>query len=312
MTITVIGHFCFDVIEHPSGDEIHSYGGIFFSVAALASLLGQHDTVFPIFGVGKADYDSLIERLKAHPNVNTSGIFKFNDLTNKVRLIYSSKEKRIECSKHISEPIPWKRIRPFLESDMILVNMISGFDITLETLDEIRMEIREKQTPIYLDVHCLACGINPDFTRFFRPIDTWRRWFFMLHGVQMNEDEAANISLERFDDATLAKHILALNTKTLHITRGERGSTVFINENKNIKRFDIAGIEPEKAVDTTGCGDVFAAAYCVHYLKTKDVVASTEFANKVASFNAQILGSKEIDKLYIFNLEKDVVQERKA
>jgi sugar/nucleoside kinase (ribokinase family) len=310
MTITVIGHVCFDVIEYPTGDEIQSYGGIFFSVAALANLLGQNDKVFPVFGIGKSDYDSLIERLQVYPNVDTSGIFKFNGPTNQVRLLYSSKEKRIECSKQISEPIPWKRIRPFLESDMILINMISGFDITLETLDEIRMEIREKHTPIYLDVHCLACGINPDFTRFFRPIDTWRRWFFMLHGVQMNDDEAANISPERSDNATLAKHILALNTKTLHITRGEHGTTVFINENKNIKRSDIAGIEPENAVDTTGCGDVFSAAYCSYYLKKKDIIASTEFANKVASFNTRIPGSKEIDRLSLFNLEKDVLQER--
>jgi len=312
MTITVIGHLCLDIIEFPDGKEAQGYGGIFFSIAALANLLGPNDTVLPIFGVGKADYDSFIERLKAYPNVNTSGIFKFSGPTNQVRLSYSSKEKRIERSEHISEPISWKRIRPFLESDMILVNMISGFDITLETLDEIRMEVREKQTPIYLDVHCLACGINQDFTRFFRAIDTWRRWFFMLHGVQMNEDEAANISTERFDDSTLAKHVLALDTKTLHITRGEHGSTVFINEHKNIQRFDVAGIEPEKAVDTTGCGDVFTAAYCAYYIKKKDIAASTEFAVRVASFNAQLPGSKEIDKLSTFNIEKYVLQERKV
>jgi len=311
MKITVIGHLCLDVIVDADGNEAEGYGGIFFSIATLANLLGKNDTVFPIFGVGKTDYDALMERLSAYPNVDTSGIFKFNGPTNQVRLMYSTKEKRIECSKNISEPIPWKKIRLFLESDMILITMVSGFDITLETLDEIRMEVREQQTPIYLDVHCLACGINPDFTRFYRPIDTWRRWFFMLHGVQMNEDEAFNISTEQFDDAKLAKQVLVLDTKTLHITRGRNGSTVFINKQKNIQRLDIAGIESGRTVDTTGCGDVFSAAYCAHYINTKDIAASTEFAVRVASLKTQLSGSKEIDKLSVYNIENCLPQEQR-
>ena len=311
MKITVIGHLCLDVIVDANGNETEGYGGIFFSIAALANLLGPKDLIVPVVGIGKIDCDSFIERLKAYPNVDTSGIFKFNDPTNQVRLMYSTKEKRIECSKNISEPIQWKKIRPFLESDMILINMVSGFDITLETLDEIRMETREKQTPIYLDVHCLACGINPDFTRFLRPIDTWRRWFFMLHGVQMNEDEALNISPEQFDDTKLAKQVLALDTKTLHITRGRNGSTVFISEQKNIQRLDIAGVESVNTVDTTGCGDVFSASYCAHYINTKDIAASTEFAVQVASLKAQLSGSKEIDKLSVYNIEKCLHQEKR-
>ncbi|MBI4811021.1 MAG: hypothetical protein HY800_06200, partial [Ignavibacteriales bacterium] len=230
MIITVIGHICLDVIEFPGGSKTQSYGGIFFSFAALANLLGKNDVIIPVFGVGKTDYDALIEQLKDYKNIDKSAIFKINGPTNQVRLIYSTKEKRIECSKHISEPIPWKKMRPFLDTDMIYVNMISGYDLTLETMDELRMETREKKTQIYLDVHCLPCDINPDFTRFYHPVETWRRWLFMLHAVQMNETEAASISTEHFNEMTLAKHVLALNTKALHITKGNRGSTVYIDQ----------------------------------------------------------------------------------
>ena len=156
MKITVIGHLCLDVILHPDGTETQSYGGIFFSVAALANLLGSKDTVAPVFGVGKGDYDALIERLTAYPNVDRSGIYSFNGPTNRVRLIYSNTSERTECSKRISEPIPLKKIRPHLDGTMILVNMISGFDITLETFDEIRMGAREESIPIYLDVQRLG------------------------------------------------------------------------------------------------------------------------------------------------------------
>ncbi|HMD13841.1 MAG TPA: carbohydrate kinase family protein [Bacteroidota bacterium] len=311
MIIPVIGHLCLDIIEHPDKTETQSYGGIFFSVVTLANLLSAKDTIRPVFGVGKSDYDELIERLSRYPNVDSSGIFKFNGPTNQVRLMYSSKEQRIECSQSISEPIPWKRIRPELShADMVLVNMISGMDITLETLDEIRMDVRDDHVPVYLDVHSLTLGINPDFTRFHRSVEQWRRWLFMLHAVHLNEEEASILTSERLDEPSLAKHVLAMNTKTLHITRGKRGCTAYVDEHKHIQRADFAGIEPEKGIDPTGCGDVFVAAYCAHYMKFKNINTAVEFANRVAARKAQMPGSTDIDTLSSFRVEDLSLQER--
>ena len=304
MTIIVIGHLCLDVIDHPDGNETQSYGGILFSVATLANLLASTDTIYPVLGVGKNEYDAFIDQLSAYPNVDTSGIYHFDAPTNQVRLVYTTSAKRIECSKHIADPVPLKKIQPYLNADMILVDMISGFDITLETLDEIRIAVREKHTPIYMDVHSLTLGTAEDFTRFHRPVDTWRRWLFMLHAAQMNEEEAAILSPEKLNEQSFANHTLALNTNSLLITRGERGCTAFIDERKHVKRFDIPGIPIQQAVDPTGCGDVFAAAYCAHYMRTKDILASATFANRVAAFNAQLPGSTDIDKLSTFRLQE--------
>lgn len=300
MKITVIGHLCLDVIRHPDESETQSYGGIFFPVATLANLLGPKDTVAPVFGVGRSDYDAFIERLKAYPNVDSSGIFTFSGPTNQVRLVYATTSERTECSRHISEPITLKRIRQHLDADMLLVNMISGFDVTLETLDEIRMDLREVGAPIYLDVHSLTLGIRDDFTRYHRPLELWRRWFFMIHAAQMNEEEAASLTAEKLDEAALANHTLALNTGTLLITRGERGCTAFIDERKHMRRLDVPGIRIEGAGDPTGCGDVFGAAYCAEYVKTKDIASSVLFANKVAALNAGLAGSQEIDRIRSF------------
>lgn len=300
MQITVVGHICFDIIKYPDGKENQSYGGIFYTVAALANLLGQDDVVIPVFGVGKSDYDEVISLLNKYGNVDTSAIYRMNGKTNQVTLTYQSDNCRVECSKNISEEIPIKKIRPTLSSDMIIINMISGFDISLETLDEIRIHVREENKPIYMDIHCLVCGVNPDFTRFYRPLEGWRRWLFMLHGVQMNEKEAKALTNEFSDENILASHILALNTNVLHITRGERGSTIYVNEHKNVKRYDFNPIKPEKAVDTTGCGDVYAAAYSVSYLKWKDIIKASSYANEVASFNAQFPGSSGINELSKF------------
>ena len=124
----------------------------------------------------------------------------------------------------------------------------------------------------------------------------------MLHAVQMNETEAANITGQKFSDEQLANQILALDTKALHITRGKAGSTVFIDVHKRIKRIDYPAVEPDAAIDTTGCGDVFGASYCAYYLKSKNISAATEFANRVASFNTQLPGSQQIEKLSKFSV----------
>jgi sugar/nucleoside kinase (ribokinase family) len=309
MKITVIGHLCLDVIQHPDGSETQSYGGIFFAVATLANLLGPGDTVAPVFGVGKADYDALTGRLKAYPNVDRSGIYQFNGPTNQVRLIYSSTSQRTECSKHISEPIPLKRIRPHLDADLILVNMISGFDVTLDTFDEIRVEVRDAAVPLYLDVHSLTLGIKEDFIRFHRPVELWRRWLFMVHAAQLNEEEAAILSPEHLNETSLANHTLALDTQALLITRGERGCTAFIDEHKHTRRVDVPGLQTASFPDPTGCGDVFGAAYCAHYARTKEIESSVNFANRVASLNAGLTGSEDIDKISSFRLVETAAEQ---
>jgi sugar/nucleoside kinase (ribokinase family) len=306
MNVTVIGHLCLDVIHQIDGSETHGYGGIYFSVAALANLLPSGDTVTPVFGVGKEDYDGLIRQLQRYPNINTDGIYRFPGPTNEVHLWYQDAAERIECSKHISEPIPLKKIRPHCDTDMILVNMISGFDITLETLDEIRMEVREHKTPVYLDVHSVTLGVKNDFTRMYQPVELWRRWLFMVHAAQMNEEEAAVLTPEKLDEGTLAKHVLALNTNVLHITRGERGCTTFVDEHKHLHRYDIGGIEVRQVIDPTGCGDVFAAAYCAQYLKTMNIFSSAQFANRVAAQKAGFAGSAQIDALSAFRLTESL------
>jgi sugar/nucleoside kinase (ribokinase family) len=297
MRILVIGHLCLDVIHHADGTETQSPGGIFFSVATLANLLPKSDTVVPVFGVGKNDYDNIISLIERYPNVDTSRVFKMSDPSNQVHLYYRDDKERVECSKNISEPIPIKKIRPDLDVDMILINMISGFDITLETLDEIRMEVRDAHTPVYMDVHSLTLGIKEDFTRFHRPVNPWRRWLFMIHAAQMNEEEAGILTEERYDEDGLAKQVLALNTKALVITRGEKGCTAYVDSHKHIQRHDCPGISIEKTIDPTGCGDVFAAAYCASYMRTKDIVGSLSFANKIAARKAELAGSDHIDVL---------------
>jgi sugar/nucleoside kinase (ribokinase family) len=299
MVITVVGHLCKDVIHLPDGTETHqeSFGGILFTILTLANLMNEKDRIQPVFGVGQVDYELLMELLKQYKNIDPSGIFKIKGPTNQVHLLFQKDtQAKIECSKHISAPIPFNRIKPYLDGDGLLINMISGSDITLETLDYIRMEIRERNIPIHFDFHSLTLGIDQEFQRFRRPLTDWRRWCFMLDSIQMSEEEALGLSAERYDELSLINHLMTLMVETLVVTRGERGATVVVQDiHKKLTRKDFNGVSFGPAIDTTGCGDVFGAAFFYQNLKCKDSFIAAEFANKAAALNATFVNAQGLD-----------------
>jgi sugar/nucleoside kinase (ribokinase family) len=303
MTITVIGHLCKDIVHLPEEKDNttpqESFGGIIYTLLTLANLMSERDTILPVFGVGQSDYEVLIEQLKQYKNIDTDGIFKFKGPTNQVHLFYQKEaQTRIECSKQISAPIPFNRIKSHINGDGVLINMISGSDITLETLDYIRMEVREQRIPIHFDFHSLTLGIDQENKRFRRPLTDWRRWCFMLNSIQMSEEEALGLSAERYDETTLINHLMPLMVRTLLITRGNRGVTTVIQDiHKKLTHKEISGVSFGDAIDPTGCGDVFGAAFFYSFLKSKDVHIAAEYANKVAALNVTFRSTYELNGL---------------
>lgn len=299
MNILVIGHLCLDVIHRASGPATESYGGIYYSLVTLSGVLDTTDRVIPVFGVNKQDHQPLIEHLQRFPNIDCSGIFKFDEPTNTVHLYYKSKEARTECSQHIAQPIAFERIRRHLPVDGILVNMISGFDIELETLDHIRLAVRSRQIPIHFDVHSLTLGVNNEHERYRRPVDNWRRWAFMVDTVQLNEEEILGLQARveqsgAFSEEQVAGHLLTLSVKSVVVTRGAGGATIYRNDKKHVVRTDVSGTEVATVSDTTGCGDVFGAACFVHYLRTHDIIKAAEFANTIAAQRVGQVGSRHL------------------
>ena len=299
MKFTVIGHLCLDVIHHPDGTETRSYGGIYFAVGALASIASDSDTVYPVFGVGEKEIEDVRQLLAKYTNVDASGIFSFEGETNEVHLFYKDAETRAECSTHISSPIPFTRIEPFLSVQGIFLDMISGSDVTLETLDQIRLAVRPKNIPIHLDMHCLTLGINTDATRYRRALSEWRRWCFMVNAVQMNEEEALGLTVEKYDEESLAKQMLPLMVNAFCITRGAGGVTMFQQEHKHLLRKDVPGISTGSK-DPTGCGDVFGSAFLYQYCRTRSFERAAQFANEVAAANSTFSGSEQLSLLSRF------------
>jgi sugar/nucleoside kinase (ribokinase family) len=297
MKFLVIGHLCLDVVHPADGPEREGYGGIYYTVATLSALCGKNDTVIPVFGVNAAEHEALVEHMRRFPNVDPGGIFRFNEPTNRVHLYYKDARTRIECSKDISAPIPYEKIRRHLSVDGILINMISGFDIALETLDHIRIAVRSHGIPLHLDYHCLTMGVRDGNERFRRPLPEWRRWAFMADTVQCNEEEIVGMTAERLSEQQTVGHLLSLGVKGVVVTRADRGATLFTAEHKRTVRSDVPGIRLESVADATGCGDVFGAAFHWQYVKSGDLLAAAQFANRAAAVKAGLRGIEEMPEL---------------
>ncbi len=307
MNILVIGHLCYDEIHPPGQEPVSGFGGIFYSVATLAAVAGNEHKIIPVFGVGEDKRDELIARFSEFPSISTEGIYTLECQTNKVKLFYGDADERIECSEMIAPPVPVSAVQPFVKrSDAILINMVSGFDVTFDTLYMINDNKSSRNVPVYFDIHSLTLGIDENNKRFRRPMMDWRRWMFYANIVQMNELEAATLTLERLSEEQLAKIMMTLGPKVMLVTRGDRGVGVYQADKKKVVQEEIPGIQiPEsenqtgaaRTPDPTGCGDVFGAAFLFRYAKSGDGIDAARFANRVAARKAAMQGSNELRRL---------------
>lgn len=294
MKITVVGHFCLDIFHGAGGVEEKHLGGIFHSVAALANLASDRDTIFPVFGIGETEFEEVKTALSQYKNIDLSGIFQFAGGSNYVHYFDDGSN---ECTLNISKPIPLSHIKNFLDVDGIYINMLSGNDITVDTIDEIRLDVRGKKVPIHLDVHSLTLSVNEDGTRNRKPMTDWRRWCFMTDSVQMNEEEAKGMSVEHFNDELLAKQMIPLMVKAFVITRGEKGATVYQEDHKHLYTTEITNDLNPDPVSTIGSGDIFGASLFYSYLKKKNYIDAAKFAQSATALSTKFSLSEKHNQL---------------
>jgi hypothetical protein len=277
MKVLILGHYSYDVIHQDDGTERRVDGGLQRAMARLACLLSRQDHLVPVFGVHASEYERTLEMLRALPGVDVSGVYPVEAATHRVDYYPSGGGMQVACVKEMSPPIPFDRIRRFLDADGVLINMESGMDLTLETLDEIRMGIRGSGAKIHLDFHNLTQGIGPEHRRIRRPLNQWRRWAFMMETVQMNHEEIAGLTPEGLQEKETAGHLLTLSVKGVIVTRGPLGASLYYDEHKKVVRKDFLP-PPGAHANHAGEGDLFGALFFSRYCKGGDLIASMEFA----------------------------------
>ena len=310
MKYIVVGEPCVDMIHKTDGEIIHSYGGILYSVISLSVLSGKDDVVYPVMNLGSDEYENITGILKKYPNINPEGINKVAHPTRKVNLYYdlynSGKSARMETSTEPTYTVDYERIEKFLPgADAVLVNMISGVDIRLNTLKSIRKNFKRF---MHIDIHNLVMKTNPDGTREHTNLEGWREWCTNTTTVQMNEFEITTLSRTKKKEYEVAEEILInlrSNVEGIIVTRGKNGVSGFTRKEKSfggevfydLDREDVSAIENPHFVDSTGCGDVFAASFILDFSKNGNFKKSLHYSTRIASFNTSLEGINELYKL---------------
>jgi hypothetical protein len=304
MRVGVIGSFVWDVIygRDPRRDPVEEWGGITYALSAFDAALPDSWQVVPLAKVG-AD-------LAPHARQFVSGLrrlapdampIEVPNANNRVRLEYATDELRSEILRGGVPPWTWAGLQPLLRDlDALYINLISGFELDLETLQLVR---RHFPGPIYLDLHSLLLGIQPDGTRFLQPIADPRAWFACADLLQVNEQE---MSMMAPDAMALAATAMHAGVQSLLVTLGKRG-VVYVLSPGFDRLADLrrpselrtgavkTALVPADPVDTpgdpTGCGDVFGATYFSRLLTGDTFGEALRAAIHAASRNVVFRGA---------------------
>ena len=274
----VIGTFVWDIIygRDPRDAAVEEWGGITYALGALDAALPSDWEIVPIIKVGEDlahrahDFLRPLRRL-----ARDAPLIQVPYPNNRVELRYVSEERRSEV---LTGGIPgwtWLGLKPLLRDlDALYVNLISGFELDLETAQLLRQHYRG---PIYCDLHSLTLGVQPGGLRTPRPLPNVAAWCRCFDLVQANEDEMRMMAP---DPMALAATALAEGVRCLTITLGARGVVYFAAPDFDRLELDrvphplgagtlgpirTALVPPAEtragAGDPTGCGDVWGATY---------------------------------------------------
>jgi len=305
--VGVIGSFVWDIIHgrDPRDAAVQEWGGITYALGAFEAALPDSWQFAPIVKVGH----DLAPQARAFLR-NFSRIapeyapIEVPHPNNRVTLHYQSTERRFE---KLSGGVPgwsWLGLKPLLSGiDALYVNLISGFELDLETAQLIRAHFNG---PIYCDMHSLLLARQPDGLRTLQPLPDAAAWFRCFDFVQVNEDE---MSMMAPDPLALAAMATSAGVKVLNVTLGKRGVVYVAAPGfERLADLDRSGIAPASgairtelvlaiasrdldAGDPTGCGDVWGATYFSCLLAGDDIRTAMQKAAAAAARNVDHRGA---------------------
>jgi len=289
MNILVIGHSVVDKIIDKDKISIKP-GGIFYTVVSFLSQLQPKDKLLLCSSIDK-EYEILFK--DAYDKIEKEFIV-YVDSIPRVELVVDLTGERKETYSQIAQNLkmPADDLNRF---DGILINMISGYDISLDQLEHLRKNFNGL---IYFDVHTFSRGVDEKGHRIFRRIPDFNEWAECIDILQANESELLTLSDQK-DEAGIVEELFSCGIKQIIITRAERGATVFIRENDSIRKIHQDALQV-KVSNKVGCGDIFGAVYFYNYLKNKSVLLTLEQANLFAGVATTYSEAKDF-----LNLKKD-------
>lgn len=294
--IGVIGTVVQDTIDRPGEETVRDMGGTYHSVIAMSVLLPPGTVAVPIVVVG----EDAVARVRADwrrlPRISLEGVYSVPAINNKVHLEYDSEGGRVETLTGGVPPLEWERLEPWTgRVEAWCWNFVAGNEVDRETFEKVK---RASTGALHLDVHSLCLGPRrEERPREPRPLVDWEGWVEGSTWVQVNEIEAGLLAdgrphpLPRDGQVALASRLHALGVEGLLITRGARGATWLPRRGPVFE----APADSNLAIDPTGCGDVFGAAWvALRVARCLDPEAAVRGAVRAAGAAASVSGTADL------------------
>jgi len=269
MKILVIGHTVEDHIVFRGEEQAVKPGGIFYSASGFCYLKDEADDISLCTSIQKENYKLFADVY----NEFNPEYFSYVDKIPVIHLNVFEKKERHERYENITDKlaIPFSSLNKF---DGIFINMITGFDISVEDIQQLRHDYNGL---IYFDVHSLARGVDENYRRDFRIIPEIEKWISSVDIIQANDHELFTLS-DKKSEKEIVEELLQHGVKIVLITKGEHGASLYtINENM-ISSITIPAI-PVETKNKIGCGDVFGAAFFYSFSKDKNIKKAFTLAN---------------------------------
>ncbi len=306
--VGVIGSFVWDVIHgrDPRDAPVEEWGGITYALSALEAALPDTWNFVPIAKVGSDLAPQAREFLRGMERVAPDAQpIEVAQANNRVSIQYQSADRRCERLTGGVPPWSWLGLKPLLaDLDALYINLISGFELDLETAQLIRTHFKG---PIYCDMHSIFLARQPDGLRTLQTLPNAAAWFRCFDIIQVNEDEMGMMAP---DPLALAAMATAAGVKVLNVTLGPRGAVYIaapgfeklsdLGRNNALApstgaiRTELIPATPARDLaggDPTGCGDVWGATYFSRLLAGDDIQSAMCAAAVAAARNVDHRGA---------------------
>jgi sugar/nucleoside kinase (ribokinase family) len=271
MKFLIIGQSVVDRISYKGNEELKP-GGIFYSTIALRYLAEQNDEIFLCTSMCKKD-EYLFKDI--YEMINTKYVQYVDNIPTVKLTVYDDKERDEKYSNITQNLIlPMNELCKF---DGIFINMVTGFDINLKQMEEVREEFNGL---IYFDVHTFSRGVSDDMRRNFRRIPGFDKWAKNIDILHVNEEEIQTIS-DKKNEFEIMREMFSYGIKIIIVTKAEYGARAYFVEGNEIKSVFISAIKV-KVLNKVGCGDVFGAVFFYNYIRKADIIDSLRAANLAA------------------------------
>lgn len=297
--IAVLGPTVRDHITTCTDEVIEKYGGVNNPCIALAKLLDENSTIFPVTHVRNQDESAIKAILQPYANIDSQYISTEADQGDVIRLRFIDQNRRLEKMAGFMNPITPDDVKNLLDCDAFIMVPVTDFEISLETLKFIK---EYSEALILFDAHgptTTMTTLGDRLPKFWMDRDSWLPYIDIL---KMNLDEAKctwfrkkyklielenEYEFEVTDLLPLARYCLNKGVKLLCVTLDGDGCMLYFKKDGQLQEEHVAAITMDTIVDTTGCGDSFAAGLVYGTLATGDYIKAAQFANAIGAQRTQ-------------------------